>query len=202
VVWPRWAARHRIGSAGGRWSWMDEPVHGILGRDAELAEVESFVGSGSGGPSALLLEGPAGIGKTTLWRAGVSFARARGHRVLSCRAAEAEARLSYAALGDLFDFELPDLPAPQRRALDACAPPSRGPGCATGPAGGVARVAGRPARPGRLRPGDHRDRRCPVAGCALGQGAGVRGFVVWRTRHGSWWPCASVPAATRSPWVA
>jgi DNA-binding CsgD family transcriptional regulator/exonuclease VII small subunit len=95
------------------------PVHGILGRDAELAEVQSFVGSASGGLSALLLEGTAGIGKTTLWRAGVSFARARGHRVLSCRAAEAEARLSYAALGDLFDFELPDLPAPQRRALDA-----------------------------------------------------------------------------------
>ena len=39
--------------------------------------------------------------------------------MLSCRAAEAEARLSYAALGDLFDFELPDLPAPQQRALDA-----------------------------------------------------------------------------------
>jgi hypothetical protein len=95
------------------------PVHGILGRDAELAEVKSFIGSGSGGPSALLLEGTAGIGKTTLWRAGVSFARARGHRVLSCRAAESEARLSYAALGDLFDFELPDLPAPQQRALDA-----------------------------------------------------------------------------------
>jgi hypothetical protein len=39
--------------------------------------------------------------------------------VLARRAAESEARLSYAALGDLFDFELPDLPAPQRRALDA-----------------------------------------------------------------------------------
>ena len=57
---------------------MDEPVHGILGRDAELAEVRSFVGSVAGGPAALLLEGAAGIGKTTLWRVGVSFARARG----------------------------------------------------------------------------------------------------------------------------
>jgi hypothetical protein len=37
--------------------------------------------------------------------------------VLTCRAAESEARLSYAALGDLLDFELPDLPAPQARAL-------------------------------------------------------------------------------------
>jgi len=87
---------------------MEEPVHGILGRDAELAQVTHFIGSVSGGPSALILEGAAGIGKTTLWHAGVSFARARGHRVLSCRAAESEARLSYAALGDLFDFRAED----------------------------------------------------------------------------------------------
>jgi hypothetical protein len=98
---------------------MEEPGHGILGREGELARVESFIGSVSEGPSALLLEGAAGIGKTTVWHAGVSIARARGHRVLACRAAESEARLSYAALGDLFDIELPELPAPQKRALDA-----------------------------------------------------------------------------------
>jgi DNA-binding CsgD family transcriptional regulator len=98
---------------------MEESGHGIVGRESELARVRSFIGSVPEGPSALLLEGAAGIGKTTLWNAGVSIARARGHRVLACRAAESEARLSYAALGDLFDFELPGLPAPQKRALDA-----------------------------------------------------------------------------------
>ena len=98
---------------------MEAPGQGIVGRERELARVRSFIASVPEGPSALLLEGAAGIGKTTLWQAGVAIARARGHRVLACRAAASEARLSYAALGDLFDFELPGLPAPQRRALDA-----------------------------------------------------------------------------------
>jgi hypothetical protein len=61
------------------------PGHGIVGREGEPALVKSFIGSVSEGPSALLLEGAAGIGKTTLWHAGVSIARARGHRVLACR---------------------------------------------------------------------------------------------------------------------
>lgn len=77
---------------------MGEPGHGIVGRESELARVESFIESVPEGPSALLLKGVAGIGKTTMWHAGVSMARARGHRVLACRTAESEARLSYAAL--------------------------------------------------------------------------------------------------------
>jgi hypothetical protein len=56
---------------------MEQPDHGIVGRESELARVKSFIGSVSEGPSALLLEGAAGIGKTTLWHAGVSIARTR-----------------------------------------------------------------------------------------------------------------------------
>lgn len=101
---------------------MAEAVEEILGRDAELAEVEAFVRSIPNGPTALLLEGIAGIGKTTLWLAGVRTARASGCRVLSSRGAEAEATLSYTALGDLLDGVLDEisteLPSPQRRALD------------------------------------------------------------------------------------
>jgi DNA-binding CsgD family transcriptional regulator len=92
---------------------------GILGREAEVAEITRFIESIDDGPSALLLDGAAGIGKTTLWNAGVTFARDTGHQVLSSRAAESEARLSYAALGDLLELELPELPGPQKRALDA-----------------------------------------------------------------------------------
>jgi DNA-binding CsgD family transcriptional regulator len=98
---------------------MGTSLQGILGRDPELTEIERFIGSADAGPSTLILEGAAGIGKTTLWDAGVALASRAGHRVLSCRPVEAEARLSYTALGDLLDLELPPLPAPQERALDA-----------------------------------------------------------------------------------
>jgi DNA-binding CsgD family transcriptional regulator len=91
----------------------------ILGRDAELAEVVDFVETVASGPAVLILEGPAGIGKTTLWQEGVDCGRGRGFRTLYCRAAESETQLSYAGLGDLLDLELPELPAPQTAALNA-----------------------------------------------------------------------------------
>jgi DNA-binding CsgD family transcriptional regulator/tetratricopeptide (TPR) repeat protein len=95
----------------------------ILGRDPELGAIHRFVGSIADGPRALVLEGSAGIGKTTLWRAGVSAARSLGSLTLTSRAAEGEATLSYSALGDLFEGPIDDalaaLPEPQRRALDA-----------------------------------------------------------------------------------
>jgi DNA-binding CsgD family transcriptional regulator len=94
----------------------------ILGRDDELDQVGLFLGSIPTGPSALVLEGAAGIGKTTLWLEGVAAARQNGYLVLTARAAESEARLSYSALGDLFaevvDEALPSLPTPQRHALE------------------------------------------------------------------------------------
>ena len=74
------------------------------------------------GPTAIALEGEAGIGKSTLWRAAVEDARGRGLRVLSSRPAESERALAYAGLGDLLDGVLDDvLPAltpPRRRALE------------------------------------------------------------------------------------
>jgi predicted ATPase len=57
----------------------------LIGRNEELARLEAFVEGATDGPTRLLLEGEAGIGKTTLWRAGVERARMLGFRVLESR---------------------------------------------------------------------------------------------------------------------
>ncbi|MGQ0805499.1 MAG: LuxR C-terminal-related transcriptional regulator [Actinomycetota bacterium] len=92
-----------------------------FGRDRELLEVDGFLGLLCTGAAGLVFEGDAGIGKSTLWRAVISSAREHGLHVLTARPAEAEAKLSYAALGDLFeglDAALETLPDPQREALE------------------------------------------------------------------------------------
>ena len=95
---------------------------GVVGREGELASVRAFVERSDGGLAALVLEGEAGIGKSTLWRAGVEYACARGVQVLSARPAEAETGLTHAGLGDLLEDVLnevrPGLSAPRRRALE------------------------------------------------------------------------------------
>jgi DNA-binding CsgD family transcriptional regulator len=94
----------------------------IVGREAELRVLAGFLDSVDARPAALLLEGEAGIGKTTLWLATVEQARGRGFHVLVARPAAAEAVLSYASLADLLadvgSSVLQTLPEPQRRAID------------------------------------------------------------------------------------
>jgi DNA-binding CsgD family transcriptional regulator len=93
----------------------------VIGRGRELDAVAAFLAGVPSGPSGLLLEGEAGIGKTTVWLAGVADAAARSYLVLSSRPAESEAALSFAGLGDLLDGALervlPTLPPPQQNAL-------------------------------------------------------------------------------------
>jgi DNA-binding CsgD family transcriptional regulator len=100
----------------------EESVFEIIGRDEELATVAAFVEEEWDGPAALVLEGEAGIGKSTLWLAGVELARRRGFRVLSSRPAEAERSLAHTGLSDLLenvlDEVLPALAMPRQRALE------------------------------------------------------------------------------------
>jgi len=93
----------------------------IVGREAELEELAEFVASADSRRACVLTGGP-GVGKTTLWEAGVDLGRRRGLRVLSARASGAETQLAFAALTDLLDGvggdEFSALPPPQLHALD------------------------------------------------------------------------------------
>lgn len=94
---------------------------GIIGRERELATAALFLDHLDGGCAGLVFAGGAGIGKTTLWSAAVAQARERGLCALSTRVIESEAKLGFAALGDLLepvvDDLLAELPEPQRQAL-------------------------------------------------------------------------------------
>ncbi|MGX9789831.1 ATP-binding protein [Mycobacterium sp. MMS18-G62] len=91
-------------------------------RSAEAQAVAEFLSAADARPSCLLVEGEAGIGKTTLWLAAISQARERGFHVLSAQTGQTESMLAYAATADLLaDVEptvLDQLPDVQSLALD------------------------------------------------------------------------------------
>ncbi|MCV7022570.1 AAA family ATPase [Mycolicibacterium novocastrense] len=91
-------------------------------RPDEERAVADFLQSASRAPSALLIEGEAGIGKTTLWQAASDRARSDGFRVLSARNSSAESVLAYTTLTELLAdvdaAEFGNLPAAQRSAIE------------------------------------------------------------------------------------
>ncbi|HEX7264032.1 MAG TPA: AAA family ATPase [Candidatus Dormibacteraeota bacterium] len=94
----------------------------LVGRESDLATVSGLLSRAAAGPSGLVVSGPAGIGKSEIWRAAVRLAETDGFCVLAARPVEVEAGFSFAALGDLLadalDPVLPSLAEPQRRALE------------------------------------------------------------------------------------
>ena len=92
----------------------------VVGRDAELEAIDRWLDAPR--PAAFLIEGEAGIGKTTLWRAGVRAGESRGLHALSCSPSAVERELGFAALGDLLAeldaLLVESLPPLQRRALE------------------------------------------------------------------------------------
>jgi DNA-binding CsgD family transcriptional regulator len=89
---------------------------------ADDPQVAGFLTSAAQRPTALIIEGEAGIGKTTLWLTLADRARAAGFCVLPARAGQAESVMAFAALADLLagvdDEVLAGLPALQRLAID------------------------------------------------------------------------------------
>ena len=102
---------------------MSVSVRHLVGRDDELEAVVRLLDAAEQLPGAVVLAGEAGIGKTTLWLAGVEAAVARSYRVLTCRPSEAETQFAFAGVGDLLGAAagdvLAELPPIQRRALEA-----------------------------------------------------------------------------------
>jgi DNA-binding CsgD family transcriptional regulator len=93
-----------------------------IGRENELAVLERFIEGATAASRALVLEGEPGIGKTTLWKAGLADAAARGFVALPCRPGELETALPYVALSDLLGDRLDEilgaLPTASACALD------------------------------------------------------------------------------------
>jgi DNA-binding CsgD family transcriptional regulator len=97
-------------------------VGGGLVRSAEWRQVREFAERTRAAPAALAIQGEAGAGKSTLWRAGIQTAADAGHRLLRSEPSASETDLSFAGLSDLLVGVLPlvatQIPGPQREALE------------------------------------------------------------------------------------
>ena len=88
----------------------------LVGRTEELARLRYALNGDS-----CVIVGEPGIGKTTVWHAGVEEQRRIGALVLTASPAQAEQQFSYAVLADLIEAESSEfavLPRPQQRALE------------------------------------------------------------------------------------
>jgi DNA-binding CsgD family transcriptional regulator len=103
-------------------SHKGEWVGPVVGRRAELDAVRQQLGDLSNGPAHLVFEGPAGIGKSTVWAAAVGLARSEGATVLATRPSIGDATVPWAGLSDLLGETSADalagLTDPQRRAIE------------------------------------------------------------------------------------
>jgi DNA-binding CsgD family transcriptional regulator len=75
--------------------------HELVGRESELGVVDGWVARLGRGPTALIVSGEPGIGKTVVWNRAVAAAGDAGGHLLVSRPVEAEIPFGYAGLGDL-----------------------------------------------------------------------------------------------------
>ncbi|MEV6235527.1 AAA family ATPase [Lentzea sp. NPDC051838] len=102
----------------------------LVGRKRELARCEELLAEIGPGGQVVLLEGDAGIGKTTLVGAVARIAAEQGFRGLHCNGVQSETTSGFAALHELLQpllGGLAVLPAGQRRALEVALGRAEGP---------------------------------------------------------------------------
>ena len=97
----------------------------MTGRDREMDVVRAVLRQARDAPALLIVDGVAGIGKTTLCRAAAAEAEAAGFSVISAAGVAAEMSLAWAGLADLAagldDDTLRQLSPLHRQALEALA---------------------------------------------------------------------------------
>ena len=97
----------------------------ILERDVELGAIARQLDRAvEGDGSLIVVEGPAGIGKTTLLREAIAMAQERGMSVLQAKGGILEQRLEYGIVRQL--IERPLLTADERRRADLLRGPAAG----------------------------------------------------------------------------
>ena len=94
----------------------------LIGRSSERGALDEAVATLQAGPCAVVLEGDAGIGKTSLWDDARRRAARAGVRVLVARSTSSESAYAFAVLGDLvapvLEETLGEVVPVQRRALE------------------------------------------------------------------------------------
>ncbi len=78
----------------------------LIGRDGALERLREALRPPYDDARAILIEGPAGIGKTSLLRRGTALAEAAGVTALLARPVEAEVTFAYATLAELLERHL------------------------------------------------------------------------------------------------
>ena len=138
----------------------------LLERSAELARIESALAEARAGRGRfVVVEGPAGIGKTALLAAARAAAATSGMRVLRARGTELEREFAFGVVRQLFEPPLAEASEPRARR----------------PAAGRRRRRGRPPRPSGRTPADGP----PASGVDPS-------FAIL---HGLYWLCANLAAA-------
>jgi hypothetical protein len=90
---------------------------GLLERDAELAAIEALISASPGGGRLLAIEGPPGIGKTSLMVEAKHRGQEAGMQVLGARGSELEHAFSYGVVRQLFEPFLTPVSAEERAEL-------------------------------------------------------------------------------------
>mgnify|MGYP002682437089 FL=1 len=86
---------------------MESKKHSFLERDGELATVTRQLDDAcEGNGSLLVVEGPAGIGKTTLIRQAIRLAREKGMTVLTARGGILEQDLEYGVVRQMVEEQV------------------------------------------------------------------------------------------------